>query len=204
MPDVWESVRLAFQVSLTQGIDPALRREGERVAQVLLDHAPRDGWPVPASGVVTREHAMRSLAAHALGTPRDLDAAGLLEWSRDPRGSLALKELDAQARDALLPWLRERTGVGCGPVIDLAVRGDGTDGVPLGLVAGVAWRAASVGRARGHVEARLGVRSFSENEALRWAELCEAWLLRKQATDSAAADVVLDRADAARPRDRAR
>ena len=150
---------------------------------------------MPASGVVTREHALRSLAGHVLGTPRDLDAAGLLDWSRDPRGSLELRDLDSQARDALLPWLRERTGVGCGPIIDLALRGDGTDGVPLGLVAGVAWRAASVGRSRGHVESRLGVRSLSDSEALRWAALCEAWVLRKHATDPPAASVVLDRAD---------
>lgn len=194
-PDLWESVRLAFAVSRPDAVDSALIREGESVAQALLDRAPASGWPAPASGLLTREHAMRSLAHHVLGTPRELDAAGLLDWSRDPAGSIALKDLPTAVRVALAKWMRERAGAGSRPVLDLASAGEGTDALALGLTAHVAWTATGGGYAKGRIDARLHGRPLVEDEAREWADLSSAWVMRRLRTDPAAAADVLEAAD---------
>lgn len=194
-PDLWESVRLAFSVSRPDAVDAALVREGEALAQALLDLAPSSGWPAPASGLLTREHAMRSLAHDVLGTPRELDAAGLLDWSRDPAGSIALSDLSTPVRSALVKWMRERAGAGSRPVLDLAAAGEGTDALALGLTAHVAWKAAGGGYAKGRIDARLHGPGLVEDEAREWAELSSAWVLRRLRTDPSAAADVLEAAD---------
>ncbi len=195
-PDPWGAVALTFRVTRAGAVDPLLVKEGEEVAQVLLDLAPSGGWPAPASGIVTRDHALRSLATHVLGTPRDLDAAGLLEWSRDPAGGLSLRDLPARARDALVRWAVERCGEGAAPVLRLAVAGHGTEALHLGLVIHLALRVAGGGVAKGAVGARLGRPVVPEHALSAWGELCHAWALRQLETDRSAALRVLADADA--------
>lgn len=195
-PDPWGAVALTFRVTRAGAVDPLLVKEGEEVAQVLLDLAPSGGWPAPASGIVTRDHALRSLATHVLGTPRDLDAAGLLEWSRDPAGGLSLRDLPARARDALVRWAVERCGQGAVPVLRLAVAGHGTEALHLGLVIHLALRVAGGGVAKGAVGARLGRPAVPEHALSAWGELCHAWALRQLETNRLAALRVLADADA--------
>ena len=87
------------------------------------------------------------------------------------------------------------TGAGTRPVLDLAAAGNGTDAVPLGLVAGVMWSTAGTGRAQGRLEQVLG-RRLDDQEARAWAQLAEGWVLRRLATDQSDARQVLEDAEA--------
>ncbi|NYG54951.1 BREX-2 system phosphatase PglZ [Nocardioides perillae] len=193
--DTWDAVRGAFGVTRPEALDPALVRDGEVLARALLDRMPPGGWPSPVSGLLTREHAYRSLASELLRTPRDLDAAGLLDWSRDALGTLALHEMEPRLRELLVPWVLRHTGSGTGPVVDLAVAGRGTDAVAMGLVAGAAWSTGSNDRVKGKVEQVLGRPTLPADEASRWAELSLGWVLRRLGTDRRAVDEVLEQAD---------
>lgn len=192
--DLWDTVQAAFEVARAGRVEASLARDGELVAQALLTHAPATGWPTPASGVLTRDHALRSLAAELLRVPRQLDAAGLLDWSRDPVAGLALHDLEGSLRDLLVVWMLRHTGAGTRPVLDLAAAGNGTDAVALGLVAGVMWSAAGTGRAQGRLEQVLG-RTLDDQEARAWAQLSEGWVLRRLVTEPHAAVQVLEDAE---------
>ncbi|MDQ3423745.1 MAG: BREX-2 system phosphatase PglZ [Actinomycetota bacterium] len=192
--DLWDTVQAMFGVARAGRVEASLAHDGELVAQALLTHAPPTGWPTPASGVLTRDHALRSLAAELLRAPRQLDAAGLLDWSRDPVAVLALHDLEGPLRDLLVVWMLRHTGAGTRPVLDLAAAGNGTDAVALGLVAGVMWSGAGTGRAKGRLEQVLG-RTLDDQEARAWAQLSEGWVLRRLATEPHAAVQVLEDAE---------
>jgi hypothetical protein len=193
--DLWDTVRMVFGLRSDAVLDGSLVRDGEVVARALVDRAPRAGWTPPPSGVLTRDHAYRALVRELLHLdPARLDTAGLLDWSRDHRGVLALHDTDAPLRTALSSWLLLRAGAGARPVLDLAVKGEGADAVPLGLVAGLLWAPGSTSRAQGWVEQRLG-RPVPPAEAQVWDETAAAWVERRLEADHGEAVVVLARAE---------
>ncbi|WP_168929654.1 BREX-2 system phosphatase PglZ [Nocardioides sp. GY 10127] len=194
-PEPWDAVSLAFRVTRSGAVDPLLVREGAPVAQALLEMAPAEGWPPPASGIVTRDHALRCLTTHVLGTPREVDAAGILDWSTRPEGGLALRDLPEEVRASLVRWLVERAGPAVRPVLRLAEKGEGPAAVVLGLVSHLALQAAGGGFAKGSVSARLGQPALGDHELRAWAELAQGWTLRQLATRPAVAAQVLADAD---------
>ncbi|MFW5473156.1 BREX-2 system phosphatase PglZ [Knoellia sp. CPCC 206450] len=193
--DLWDSVRLAFGLKADAILDGGLVREGEVVARALVDRVPVGGWAAPPAGVLTHDHAYRQLVKQVIHLdPSRIDAAGLMDWSREHRGVLALHDLDDPLRHRVTHWLIEKCGAEARPVVELAGRGDGTDAVPLGLAAGLLWQGSSDARAQGRMEERLG-RTLSSNEVKDWSELATGWVERRLASDPQEARAVLVRAE---------
>ena len=137
-PDPWGAVRHRFKAT---GIDPSLTAGADNrdLATALLAATPKQGWPAAPAGVLTRSHALGSLARETLGLTGDVaDVITVLRWSVPPTAVTALADLRAQfgdvLADATLDWLAESTGVVSVPVRALLARGDVTDLVPVGLV----------------------------------------------------------------------
>lgn len=180
-PDPWDAVRQRFAAS---GIDPAITAgpTHREIAVGLLLAAPAGtGWPPALGGVLTRDHALGSVArAHlALGAEHgDLDAAAVLHWSTASEAAERIAALRAlagdQLADATLAWIGERCGAASSALRRLLVAGDLADALPLGLVlellvgarGGDAAQAAHDALIR--LESRLGA-------AARDARALEAW-----------------------------
>lgn len=140
-PDPWAAVRNRFA---TTGIDPALyAMTGNRdVATGLLAATPPSGWPPALGGVLTRDHALGSVAAAHLGlTDPIIDMSSVLAWTADPALAARVSDLRTLAgdpvTDAVLDWAAGRTGAISPAVLHLLRGGEARDVVPLGLVAGL-------------------------------------------------------------------
>jgi hypothetical protein len=140
-PDPWEAVRLRFAAT---GIDPALTSlPGNRdIANGLLTAAPISGWPPAPGGVLTRDHALGAVARAHLGlNGEQLDAFSALEWSTDAGTVGRIADLRGQVGDALsdavLDWVADGAGVIAGALRRLLRQGEGSDALPLGIVAGL-------------------------------------------------------------------
>jgi hypothetical protein len=139
--DAWEASRQSFSAS---GVAPALTRirGGRDVAVGLLAARPTSGWPPAPAGVLTRAHALSSVAREHLGLVGDvIDTITVLGWSALPQADGALAALrqdfgDALA-NALLDWIAESTGPAEAPVRRILEHGSIQDLVPLGLVLNV-------------------------------------------------------------------
>lgn len=143
-PDPWDAVRARFRAAT---LDAALTTgPGQReLAAGLLATSPVQGdWPPAGGGVLTRDHALRSVATLHLGfgdAGIDLDAPAVLAWTAHANSVVRLADLRALGGeallDALLPWLADCSGVAAPAVGSLLASGRVTDVVPLGLVTGV-------------------------------------------------------------------
>jgi hypothetical protein len=181
--DPWEVTARLFGAA---GADPALVRLGRWAADALTDLAPPGGWPLVAGTVVTREHALRCLAAELLGVDREqIDSAGLLQWSTDATAVLRLTRVPAAVLDGLTRFLVDVAGPGTDPIMAAARAGHGADAVPLGLLAGVLWpapagvpRATEVAVARTRLEPRFGGERLTDTEAAAFSAAAEAWVDR--------------------------
>ena len=156
----WDLVVEAFGAQVP---DSAL--EGESWAgEALLDAMPPNGWPKLASRVLTRDVALRHLAAVRLGLRRrgesydDLDAAALLWWSAEAGAVEAFGLLREAERDGLARWLIEQLGRPARALFALVDAGHGADALPLGLVCDALWSTDTPDalRARGRVDQYLG------------------------------------------------
>jgi hypothetical protein len=140
-PDPWEAVRQRFAAT---GLDPALTSSPvhREIATGLLAAAPADGWPPAPAGVLTRDHALGTVArAHLSFTDPVADLTSVLSWTADPGLAERIADLRDLAghplTDAVLEWAAGRCGMVGGPVLHLLQAGEGRDCVPLGLVAGL-------------------------------------------------------------------
>jgi PglZ domain-containing protein len=140
-PDPWDAVRLRFAAI---GVEPALTAAAQdrEIATGLLTVAPPDGWPPTPGGVLTRDHALGSVAAAHLGlTDPVIDATSVLSWTADPAVSTRVADLRTLAGDALagtvLDWAAERAGAPAPVLRHLLRAGEARDAVPLGLIAGL-------------------------------------------------------------------
>lgn len=136
-PDAWEALRLAFAAT---GVAPALAsREGSRaLAESLLSARPASGWPAAPAGVLTRTHAMASVARAHLGLIEEsVDAITVLRWSMQPTAPddlAALRDSHGDVlADSVVDWLAESTGSAEAPVRQILRDGGVGDLVPLGL-----------------------------------------------------------------------
>lgn len=214
-PDPWEAVRSRFAAA---GVDPALAA-GERhrdIAAGLLAATPPGGrWPPAPGGVLTRDHALGSVARHHLRVGEagaEIDATTVLTWTASPDTSghiAALRALTGDAlTDAVLGWLVERAGAAAGPLLTLTLAGQAGDAVPLGLVVGILNRAVNGSGAAGpaqtardaliRLEPRLGGSPPGGHALSAWAAEAETVTASLLAASSGRplVDRLLVRADA--------
>ena len=182
--DPWEVTAQLFGAVT---VDPALVKLGRWAADTLTDLAPPGGWPPATGTVITREHALRCLAAELLGVDREqIDSAGLVQWSTDATAVLRLtSRVSGAVLDGLTGFLVEVAGPAAGPVLAAARAGHGVDAVPLGLLAGVLWpepaggaRATQVAAARARLEPCFGGARLTGTAAAAFAAAAEAWVDR--------------------------
>ena len=140
-PDPWAGVRDRFAAT---GVDPALTglSNDRDIATGLLAATPPHGWQPAPGGVLTRDHALGSVAAVHLGlTDPVVDIASVLAWTADPALATRIADLRTLVGDALaesvLDWAAGRAGA-AGPAIRHLLRGgEARDAVPLGLIVGL-------------------------------------------------------------------
>ena len=176
----WEIVRTHFRAS---GLDPALVRLGRRVAEALLEHAPPGGWPPAPDGLLTRDRALRGLTARLLDVdPGDLDATGVLQWTTRGADVVRYAALPADLRRCLTGWLGEVAGRVARMAMACVDSGNGTDAIPLGVVAGLLWTdplpSAGDAAARARLETFLGGLAPTGADARAWSEAALSWVER--------------------------
>jgi len=186
--DPWELVRQMFAVA---DLDPTLVGAGRWVCDALSDYPPPDGWPTPPGTVLTRDHALRCLAAQLLGLSRaQIDIAGLLQWTTDAPALLRFTGLPAPVVNGVTEYLVGLAGPAAVAVMAAVRAGHGVDAIPLGLLAGVLWPAISespgteIAVARTRLEPRFGGARLTAAQALAFNAAAEAWVDRTADTDA--------------------
>jgi PglZ domain len=144
--DRWDLIQAAFG---TSRLEPTLtRKDNGWLAEALLDAQPVGGWRKVNGPVLSRDAAVRSLAAvrlrpsagssgtSARGADADevgVDAAGMLEWTLDRSAVAGFRLLRPEERDGLITWLRTEVGPVAEVIFALADQSDLSDVIPLGL-----------------------------------------------------------------------
>jgi hypothetical protein len=195
----WELVRTQFGVA---DLDPALVKDGRWLAEALIEHAPPDGWPPVTGPVLTRGHALRSLSGALLGIPAtELDGAGILQWTTRSVDVVRYAALPAGLRTGVAAWLGETAGPSARWTMACVDAGNGTDAIPLGLLARLLWAAdvpvsTAVTAARVRAEVLLGGVQPSSKDATAWGEAAQAWVERAvEGSDRQLATRMLSRAE---------
>ncbi|WP_158289880.1 BREX-2 system phosphatase PglZ [Micromonospora sp. S4605] len=198
----WDLVVEAFGAQVP---DSALERESW-AGEALLDAMPPAGWPKLTSTVLTRDVALRHLAAVRLGLERrgesadDLDVAALLRWSAEPGAIEAFGLLREAEREGLAGWLTEQFGRPARALFALVEAGHGTDALPLGLVCDALWSSDTPDavRAQGRIDQYFGdlhddatVRGF----AVAAVQVVAGMLAARDRETRLQANGVLDRAE---------
>jgi hypothetical protein len=130
-PDSWQMVRGAFQA---RDIDPRLGGE-EWLADLLVEHAPAEGYPPVPGGVLDADTAWRHLLARAIGfeAPRP-DVESLLAWTLDEAGIDRFLALPDDVRSHITKHLVDVGGGSTALVVGAIGAGHGPTAVSLGLV----------------------------------------------------------------------
>lgn len=199
----WDLVVDAFGA---QYPDAALEAESW-AGEALLDAMPAGGWPKVAGAVLSRDVALRHLAAVRLGLdrlgggPADLDVSLLLRWSALPGAVEAFGLLRPAEQDGLARWLASTFGRPVRALFALVAAGHGADALPLGLVCDALWTidGPDAIRARGRVDAYFGdlnpddrtIRSFADAAV----QVVTGMLAAHDVTVRRQAHAVLDRAE---------
>lgn len=182
--DPWDLVRQLF--GGVSALDPTLVRLGRWVANALTDFAPPTGWPPPPGVLLTRDHALRSLAAELLDLPpAELDDSGLVQWSTHAHRQLRFTTVPDAVAEGITDYLTSTAGPAATPIMASVRAGHGVDAIPLGLLAGLLWAngsetavevAAAIGRTR--MEPRFGGLRLSPAQAQALHQAAEAWIYR--------------------------
>ncbi len=207
--DRLELVREAFGA---QQLDPAFRRKGgEWLAEALMDARPEQGWPRLTGAMLDWDTAVRRLVAVRFpvglaGADGDLaswaeaglDAAGLLEWSRDEQAVADFVALGEAERDGLATWLTNKIGPVATAVLAAVAAGHAAQALPVGLIAGILARPEMAANplaatTRVRVEERyLGGVTLDQGALARFGESAESLILRwreSRTHQQAAADI---------------
>lgn len=172
-PDPWDALRSNFSAST---IEPALYRTSNdrAIANGLLTVLSPDAYIPAPGGVLTRDHAMATVARDVLKIVKDvdveIDALAVLEWSRSQDVTEGLATLTTSGGTELVTshhaWLAERSGRLRRPVNALLASRRITDLVPLGVVAGLF--AESDDRALGVFLGRYGLSDLDTEDLNSW------------------------------------
>ena len=192
----WDLVLDAFGA---RRLDPRLHQPEFRwLAEALLDAQPGGGWRRASGRMLQVDTALARLAALRLGQGSEgnqpdagedehLDAAALLDWSRDETRVARFLGLRQEERDGLAAWLEISAGPVATVVFGLLRAGQVADAIPFGLAVAELYGPAASGQemavmARGRAEQRFlgghppdaaGMRVFgeaAESLTLRWSE----------------------------------
>lgn len=179
----WDLVAEAFGARM---LDPRLTAPHRRwLAESLLDARPT-GWRRLTGPMLELETALRRLAAVRFGKDEDerLDAAALLEWSRDEVRVARFLALRDQERQGLVTWLEQSVGPVASVVFRMLRHGHIHDAAPFGLAAAELYAPAARRRhaalqARGRAEERyFGGQAPGEQSITAFAEAAESLTLR--------------------------
>jgi hypothetical protein len=179
----WDLVADAFGA---RKLDPLLTgREYRWLAEALLEAQP-GGWRQITGSVLQFETALQRLAAVRLGRGGEderLDAAALLDWSRDETRLARFLVLRQEEQDGLANWLERSVGPVAAIVFRLVRAGQATDAIPFGLAAAELFakdtRHQAIVAARVRAEERfLGGRAPSEASLRTFGEAAESLTLR--------------------------
>jgi hypothetical protein len=203
----WDLIGESFGA---QRLDPRLEAE-TWAGEALVDAMPAGGWPRLAGTVLSRDLALRYLAAARLGldrlglTPENLDAQALLRWSRLPAAPEAFAELRQAERDGLREWLSGEFGRPARALFALIEVGHAGDALPLGLVCQAVWAANDPDglRAQGRVHQYLGgadidtetIRAYADTAATVVTDMLRGGHDGAAMDDRRAGHAVLDRAE---------
>ena len=181
----WDLVADAFGA---RKLDPRLTGRPYRwLAEALLDAQPSGGWRRTTGTVLQFDTALSRLASVRLGHGSEeerIDAAALLDWSRDETRLARFLSLRQDEQDGLAGWLEEQAGPVAEIVFRLLRAGQVLDAIPFGLAAAELWGAAAGGRqavlaARIRAEERfLGRQAPGEARLRAFGEAAESLTLR--------------------------
>ena len=181
----WDLVADAFGA---RRLDPRLTGRPYRwLAEALLDAQPSGGWRRITGPVLQFDTALSRLAAVRLGHGGEderIDAAALLDWSRDETRLARFLALRQDEQDGLAGWLEESAGQVAEIVFRLLRAGQVLDAIPFGLAAAELWGAGAGGRqavlaARIRAEERfLGRQALSDARLRAFGEAAESLTLR--------------------------
>jgi hypothetical protein len=168
--DPWQIVRSLFEA---HAIDPRLTRHGW-IAESLLELIPATGYPAARGGFLDAETVWPLLLRMAVGLDSEApDLQALLKWSLNPDAAARFQRLPEAFRQAAITWLADRAGPVAEIVLHLAGQPDRPDAVPFGLVVGVLYHPAAIGKlekATGKLETRFPGRTSPDPELmLRWS-----------------------------------
>ncbi|MEY9214311.1 BREX-2 system phosphatase PglZ [Thermobifida halotolerans] len=178
-------------------LDPRIRAE-RWLVDALLDAEPRDGWP-QVGGVLTRDTALRALAAARLDLPGGddtvPDADTLLAWSRTSTGPDRFAALDPAEQTGITDWLADVAGPAVRPLMALVAEGRGHDAMPLGVVGSAVHNTAGVDLAKaGFALGTLFGRGIPTADLQAFAAVVEGTLARWLADHRQDRSVLRDRA----------
>ena len=178
--DSWQLVKERFGA---RNVDPRLVRH-DWAARALLDAEPEAGYaPVP-SGFLDAETAWRRLFETLVGTPRgERDPEALLAWALDDALGGDPDGLGDAVRAGLAEAAEASAGRAARAIFECALR-LGRRAVSVGLAARVLFDPDSTGderaaKARGKLEALLGLPELDAELAVVWADAAERVLRRR-------------------------
>jgi PglZ domain len=181
----WDLVADAFGA---RKLDPRLTgRQFRWLAEALLDAQPSGGWRRITGPVLQLDTVLSRLAAVRLGHGGEderLDAAALLDWSRDETQLARFLALRQEEQDGLAEWLEESAGPVAQMVFRLLRAGQVLDAIPFGLAVAELWGAGgstsqAVLEARIRSEERfLGRQAPGEASLRTFGEAAESLTLR--------------------------
>ena len=181
--EAWQLVKERFKA---QFVDPRLADRHEWAAPALLDAEPETGYPPAPSGFLDAETAWRRLFEALAGIPRgERDPEALLAWALDGDPVRTLDALPEPVRTGLAVAAEDSAGPTARAILECAGR-LGRRCVSVGLVARVLFDADGKGderaaRARGKLEALLGLPDLDATLARGWTAAAERVVRRRLA-----------------------
>ena len=179
--DPWQLVKDRFRARY---VDPRLAERYGWAAAALLDAEPAGGYPPVPSGFLDAETAWRHLFQRLAGIPRgERHPEALLAWALDGGAAEKLDALPDETRSGLAAAVRESAGRPAAVIFERAGR-FGPRSLSVGLVAAVLFGPETKGdetaaKARGRLEALLGLDDLDEALARGWTEAAERVLRRR-------------------------
>lgn len=194
--DPWQIVRSLFDA---HAVDPRLTKHAW-IAESLLEQIPIDGYPTARGGFLDAETVWPLLLKQAIRLDAEApDLNSLLKWSLNDDATSRFRGCPTAFRQGAISWLTERAGPVAQILLDCIERTDRADTLSIGLVAGVVYHAASVGKlekAAGKLEERfLGGKSPDADHMQRWSKAATDVVRGLRQTELKTYRQILHRAD---------
>ena len=179
----WQLVKEGFKALY---IDPRLVERHAWAARALLDAEPEDGYPPVPSGFLDAETAWRHLFEALAGIPRgERDPEALLAWALDGAPAEKLNGLPEAVRTGLAVATEDSAGRTSRAIFACAGR-LGRRTVSVGLAARVLFDSEAksderAAKARGKLEALLGLHDLDAELARGWIDAAEGVVRRRLA-----------------------